>query len=87
MRDEGIGMNRGYHWDTLNPGVVLRCGYCGNLVCFHPKTVVFLGPCRCGNDNWGSPGKWSGHSFGDFDYLWSYVVGVPDFPFGLNITF
>lgn len=57
-----------------NPGVVVRCGYCGYLGCFHPRTVKFLHKCRCGNDNWGSPGKWEEDNFGDFDLLWKYTL-------------
>jgi len=55
-----------------NPGVVVRCGYCGNLWCFHPRTVRHPITCHCGNDNCGDPRKWEEHEFGDFDYLWSY---------------
>lgn len=70
------------NWDDSNPGVVVRCSYCGNLVCFHPKTVLYLGSCRCGNANWGHPRRdWPEHRFGDFDYLWSYVMQVPLFPY------
>lgn len=58
-----------------NPGVVVRCGYCGQLGCFHPKTVRWLGECRCGNDNWGNPSKdWPQGKFGDFDFLWGYTL-------------
>lgn len=52
-----------------NQEVLVRCGYCGNLLSFFPHRVLYLGPCHCGNDNWGRPNKWKDHNFGDFDFI------------------
>lgn len=50
--------------------VVVRCNYCGNLYTFYPARVRWLGKCKCGNNEWGTPRKWSERMFGDFSYLW-----------------
>jgi len=57
--------------------VTLRCGYCGQLLGFFPRRVMYLGECRCGNDNWGSAGKWHEDSFGDFDLVFKEIWKLP----------
>lgn len=54
-------------YDTF---AVVRCGYCGEIYSFCPRRVMYLGECKCGNDNWGRPPEWFGRQFGDFDLLW-----------------
>lgn len=60
--------------------VTVRCGYCGALKCFFPRRVMFLGECECGNDNWGSPGRWYEDYFGDFDLVWKEIWELPQLP-------
>lgn len=63
--------------DVLSAGVVVRCGYCGELQCFFPCKVLHLGDCRCGNNNWGSPNRdWPRSSFGDFDLVWTFSIAA-----------
>jgi hypothetical protein len=69
-------------WKDYNLDVVVRCGYCGALLCFYPHRVIYLGECKCGNDNWGSPCyDWPKGSFGDFDLpadkLYQLLLGGP----------
>jgi len=66
-------------WKNFNIDVVVRCGYCGRLLCFYPHRVKYLGECKCGNDNWGSPSRdWPRGSFGDFDLILTNQFPLPE---------
>ncbi len=55
--------------------VTVKCKRCRLKHDFFPVLVRSLGPCECGNDDWGSPTRdWPRGEFGDFWFVRKEVV-------------
>jgi len=50
----------------MNLYVTVTCNNCGEEYGFFPMQVMWLNPCKCGNDDWGRPPDWENDKFGNF---------------------
>ena len=58
--------------------VIVKCNKCGAKMSFCPSTVVYLRPCECGNNDYGSPTlDWVNDKYGDFKAISTYDLRLP----------
>lgn len=65
---------------TPDEYVTVKCKRCKREYGFFPMRVMYLGHCRCGNSNHGSPSRWDEDDFGNFTLVRRVEWKIPVFP-------
>lgn len=67
--------------------VEIKCNDCGEVICFHPQTVMFPPECGCGNKDSGNCLRdWPKNEFGNFTLVKrADIVYTTNTPFGKRI--